>query len=318
MSNVTSNSELTTKEIVEQAISDYHMSILPYLAKGNNGYSETPIGAMQMFDDDTAPSGWLVADGTVYDIDDYPFLANHIERVHGSKNYYGGNGTTTFAVPDWQGEFFRAAGPNAHPNQGDGAAVGEHQDATELINIEVSANDGIYLHTKDSESFINKNIDSSITNATHYDKFNESSRGSDPNYTTYIMPRPTNTSLLCCIKAVPAGINYSLEEQEIGTWIDGKPLYQKTWSVDIALGGNGSESTYSISDIANMGTINIVNACATPDGDVSYNTLYLGRLFGAMIKRNNNVIAFGQSSSGTANLYHVKWFTIQYTKTTDV
>ena len=64
MSNVTSQSELTTKEIVEQAISDYHNAILPYLAKGNNGYSETPIGAMQMFDDDTAPSGWLVADGT--------------------------------------------------------------------------------------------------------------------------------------------------------------------------------------------------------------------------------------------------------------
>ena len=99
MSAVSSTSELTTKEIVEQAIQDYHMSIFPYLAKGNNGYSETPIGAIQLFDDDTAPSGWLVADGTVYNISDYPFLANHYERVHGSKNHYGGDGVTTFAVP---------------------------------------------------------------------------------------------------------------------------------------------------------------------------------------------------------------------------
>lgn len=39
MSNVTSQSELTTKEIVEQAIQDYHESILPYLNGGDAYYS---------------------------------------------------------------------------------------------------------------------------------------------------------------------------------------------------------------------------------------------------------------------------------------
>lgn len=80
---------------------DFYQAILPYLNVGNGGTSDTPLGQVAFFDDTVAPAGWLVADGTVYNISDYPDLANQYERVHGSKNFYGGNGTTTFAVPDW-------------------------------------------------------------------------------------------------------------------------------------------------------------------------------------------------------------------------
>jgi hypothetical protein len=32
-------------------------------------------------------------------------LANYIESAYGSKNYFGGDGTSTFAVPDWSADF---------------------------------------------------------------------------------------------------------------------------------------------------------------------------------------------------------------------
>jgi len=53
-----------------------------------------PPGVMWDYDGDTAPTGWLVCDGTIYNIVDYPDLA----AVCGTK--HGGDGVLTFGVPD--------------------------------------------------------------------------------------------------------------------------------------------------------------------------------------------------------------------------
>jgi len=45
-------------------------------------------------------AAWVLADGAVLDIADYPLLAAHYEATYGTKNHHGGNGSTTFAVPD--------------------------------------------------------------------------------------------------------------------------------------------------------------------------------------------------------------------------
>jgi len=188
--------------------------------------TDCPIGMIGFFDDDTAPSGWLVADGTIYNISDYPFLASHYERVHGSKNHYGGNGITTFAVPDWRGEFFRASGPNAHPNQGSGGAVGEHQDGTEHAFIILNANKNLEMVTGAGGSLFDSTKNAKNPNVANANMWvGEDDWNMPSTYTSH----PTNTSGLCCIKATPAGINYSLEEQQIGTWM-GKKLYQKTFT----------------------------------------------------------------------------------------
>ena len=66
---------------------------------------------------------------------------------------------------------------------------------------------------------------------------NASNTGTDNGPVSYTS-RPTNTSVLYCIATkniyIDARHNYSLEEQEVGTWIDGKTLYEKTIVVDLS------------------------------------------------------------------------------------
>ena len=277
-------------------LSDFYQAILPYLNVGNGGTSDTPLGQVAFFDDLVAPAGWLIADGTVYNISDYPDLANRCERVHGSKNFYGGNGTTTFAVPDLQGEFLRASGTNSHTNQGSGAAVGVHQDATEQLNVVASGN-GIYVAKDGTET---TNMDSKIGEGKNYVGITGSS-GTSSNYYRYT-PRPTNTSLLCCVKAVPSSEmnTYSTTERRVGTWIDGKPIYQKTYkNVNT---GNGDT--------------NIIDISIKKDGNIttSSNNASMSLFIRTNIS-NKDYIALTISNNDWCNRYGN--VTIQYTKTTD-
>ena len=62
-----------------------------------NPTTVNPVGTVVMYCGSTAPSGWLICDGTVYNISSYTTLG----ALLGSK--YGGNGTTTFGVPNFNG-----------------------------------------------------------------------------------------------------------------------------------------------------------------------------------------------------------------------
>jgi microcystin-dependent protein len=52
-----------------------------------------PIGAVIISINSTIPEGWLLCDGSVYNVSDYPALGSHLGAT------YGGNGSTTFGVP---------------------------------------------------------------------------------------------------------------------------------------------------------------------------------------------------------------------------
>ena len=171
------------------------------------GGDEMPTGAIMTYAGLTAPDGWLVCDGTVYNIADYPDLAQFFEDQYGDANYFGGDGTTTFAVQDLQGEFPRFAGANSRANQGSGANVGVHQDGTWVSSGNIDTDSG--------------NIGFAINNPIGSGPFPMQGEG-DYNYignpfqsyyhhftgrytgdnTTVVRQtvRPTNTSLLACIK----------------------------------------------------------------------------------------------------------------------
>lgn len=150
-----------------------------------------------------APTGYLICDGTTYNISDYPILANYIKDQFGSYNYFGGDGQTTFAVPDLRGEFLRGT-DTATRNTGTGAAVGVHQNPTQHINSYIG-NYGkqMYSTIKAGDgSLYNANMDKGFSGNTGMIVIN-GTYGTNSSYstisTTYTS-RPTNTSVLYCIK----------------------------------------------------------------------------------------------------------------------
>lgn len=71
------------------------------------------------------------------------------------------------------------------------------------------------------------------TSTAYYAYIGLDGKGAQAESTGLCNVRPTNTSILYCIKYTnspsmqPSNV-YSTEEKRIGTWIDGKPLYQTT------------------------------------------------------------------------------------------
>lgn len=195
-----------------------------------------PIGTIISFMGTAAPKDYLVCDGAQYNISDYPELAAFFQTQFGTKNHFGGDGTTTFAVPDMRNLFLR--GYRGEAEEQLSGEIGEKQDGTEHLNIVGSTTPDI-------------NFQRGVVTIKNYDEILEHSRsrsttGKGNNYTIstplggeleyygHYTSRPVNMAVLYCIKAVesvPAEEVYSTEETRIGTWIDGKPLYRKTYII---------------------------------------------------------------------------------------
>lgn len=73
-----------------------------------------PIGTVLAYGGATAPSGWLLCDGTSYAVATYPDLAALLADA------YGGDGGTNFNVPD-----LRQAFPLVKASSGTGSAIGD-------------------------------------------------------------------------------------------------------------------------------------------------------------------------------------------------
>lgn len=168
-----------------------------------------PVGTVISFMGNNAPINYLKCDGTVYNISAYSVLANFFKSEFGSFNYFGGNGTTTFAVPDLRGEFLRGTG-TAKRNTGSGASVGAHQDGTHICNV------GAHVNADGATGWIGAYADKSGLPVDNIGDYNVDSIGGSSvaltlgttayntdnykNKPTWIAARPTNTSVLYCIK----------------------------------------------------------------------------------------------------------------------
>ena len=188
------------------------LSIKGIKLSGGSSSSEnnTPVGNIISFMGTKAPKGYLICDGTEYNITDYPKLANHFAEQFENIAYFGGDGVNTFKVPDLRNEFLRGYGELSED-------IGLHQDATQHTGIYVS-NYGktIYCPNYDYANIGNTNkatnTDSEITNAdlgTDASKYQIA--GQDGGYTSIVgsqyatsvakyTSRPTNVAVLYCIK----------------------------------------------------------------------------------------------------------------------
>lgn len=201
----------------------------------NVGLQDTPVGHIMSYMGKTAPKNYLVCDGGVYNITDYPALSSHILKEFGVVNYFGGDGETTFAVPDLRNEFLR--GYHGEKDEQLSGEIGTHQDATVIPWFGVDLNNkffsyagaGTHRETYNHDSYIPGKPECHTTANVNAGGANATTRQE-----AYVTLRPTNVAVLYCIKYQPtyylrAGSDrdyYSKEEHCIGTWINGKPLYR--------------------------------------------------------------------------------------------
>lgn len=290
------------------------------------GIEDTPVGHIISHMGTVAPKHYLICDGTEYNIMDYPYLAQHFIDQFGSVNYFGGDGSTTFAVPDLRGEFLRGTGENSRENQGSGANVGEHQDATQHINFRVGSTGGIVAQGL-SYTTINEETKISTSTKEYWSK-NDSSASA--NTYQYYTSRPTNTSVLYCIKYEPTYfmVNkntnylmpnlYSEEERVVGCWTDGKPLYQKTFTYK---GEFNTDTNFTTSGLENSEMYQIRNGYLKHGSTVldccNYSPTDSNYHVTCFIRNTDKAICLRMGSAYTSSPFYTLVVTLQYTKTTD-
>lgn len=187
-----------------ELVSDGNYKINYAMASTGGGLNtealEVPIGTIIAFMGNTPPENYLACDGNIYRIADYRPVANFINLQFGSFNYFGGDGVDTFAVPDLRGEFLRGTGTNSHANSGDGASVGVHQNSTQIPRMQNYRDSVIGIDVGPVNWITSTYSDKDILGAPNTRKFaNFNISTSALNYTLSTV-RPTNTSVLYCIK----------------------------------------------------------------------------------------------------------------------
>ena len=313
------NYDVPTKEYVDDLVSNGNINISNAV-----NYSDTPIGTIIAYMGTTAPRDYLICNGTIYNITDYKELADFINIQFGSYNYFGGDGTTTFAVPDLKGEFLRGTGTNSHTNQGNGSNVGVHQDGTASTAFTVwtdPSNKVIQIPCNATDSFGTPSADSGTDTKDGLLQISGTyiseswAQGRNAKYTS----RPTNTSVLYCIKYTTSVLstpenNFSTTEQRIGTWIDGKPLYQKTFIFEPQLAISYTNWTQSSISIADNNILSVIrcDAFALDSGSLNTTACYNVLCSSDPVRPNISFITTRNNSDDA-----IDGVTLKYTKTTD-
>ena len=167
----------------------------------------------------------------------------------------------------------------------------------------ITYTDKVALNVNSDIADINK------CNASDLNEIKEVVNTNDDNIGELSNLNTTNkSSMVDAINEVNNKFNYSTEEQVIGKWIDGKPLYRKIVSGNVPQGDNYPTVATGITNLDKVVSISVVLAY----GDnrqyftsVRYNNYYLSK------ENDNKITIVAPDVEGDAT------FTIYYTKTTD-
>jgi len=193
----------------------------------NAPISDVPIGAVIGFMAQSAPANYLACDGALHSIAAYPALAAYFQEQFGSANHFGGDGTTTFAVPDLRNLFLRGYHGTAEEQLS--GEIGVKQEGTEIPNATGFKNDV-------GEKFLIEGCNGGLENLfpTTADTisgygdvgFIKLDAGSVSKPMTFTS-RPVNAAVLYCIKATVTESESGLTEYDtddgwhIRKWNDG-------------------------------------------------------------------------------------------------
>lgn len=198
----------------------------------NSTRSDTPIGTIISFMGTSAPNDYLVCDGAEYNIEDYPDLANHFATHFESVNYFGGDGETTFAVPDLRNLFLRGYHEDAEEKAS--GNIGERQAPTLLpYYFSSTSNDTAQFTIMNNapEILLLKNSDKvtdAVEYATHRTRFSGTVLESAPNSErNYLATRPVNMAVLFCIRATKPII---IDENQIEEYDTNDGWHVRKWA----------------------------------------------------------------------------------------
>jgi microcystin-dependent protein len=187
------NNEVTTLTIADGAVTQ---------AKLNSSVTLVPTGAIMPFAMNTAPSGWLAANGNEYSkTGTYAALFAVIGATYGETNGSGSTGTTHFRVPDLCGYFVRGSGTNR-----DGTASGTFgQKQADAVGPHTHGYDDYYQSSSLSKINDNDRTDAASIRMVNVDivetgvNLDRTTKSQSPASTTET--RPDNIAMLYCIKA---------------------------------------------------------------------------------------------------------------------
>lgn len=283
-------------------------------ATNEEDYQEMPVGAVAPFFGKTAPAHYLICDGTVYNVGTHPELEAFIVETYGKLNQWGGNGTTTWAVPDLRGEFLRGAGTNSHTQttagstftEGSGAGVGVHQTSTvhKLLVTDL---------TRNLVQFVEPTAASNWNSAFNADAQPLGKRYTSPatsaiptayndGYQWGYTSRPTNTSVNWIIKA---DSTYSIVSSENKYAVSVKAVYTV----------HSNQMNYPVLS-APSGNANMVQSnqfVAPVDGYYAVNFMFpetaqhTNSYFGTYVYLNGTVIGGTRSQTGNGGITSTSW-----------
>lgn len=206
---------------------------------GPQGPDGNPLGSIISYMGTTAPNGYLICDGTEYNMADYPDLAIFFRDQFGAENYFGGDGEITFAVPDLRNLFLRGYHGDAEEKLS--GAIGEKQEATEIPGTWTNLADavpGVFYSPASEDKIISPlNMDFIISPAS-YIAYSDI-QGAGPVNTLYdtaatlYTSRPVNTAVLFCIKAIKEPVGFFLKKV---SELENDAGYQTESDVTVAVG----------------------------------------------------------------------------------
>lgn len=288
-----------------------------------------PIGVIMPFGSDTIPENWLLCNGQAVSRTEYQNLFNTIGTTFGQ-----GDGFTTFNLPNLQGKTIVGKDEDDTDFDMIGKEYGEKNHTMTLEELvphrhKTWIEDATYAQTGDGylnyyfgkgrwynnttevgegqpfnvvqpsivQNYIIKAKQSSGVVATVVDSLNSSSQ---------IDALSANQG-----KILNEKFDYSLDEKQIGTWINGKPLYRKVILVD----SYPNEGNKAI-PIDNVDVMINLKAYATNGTETYYlPSAYNSSNFDSVLYRNDdNAIRIHTSSDRSA---YSGYIIAEYTKTTD-
>ena len=147
-----------------------------------------------------APVGFLICDGSEYNVSDYYDLYSVLVDIDATTRATWGSAgwTTTFNVPDLRGEFLRMAGANSRAGEGGGGAIGVHQESTKHVLVRADGSSSYITIQNAGDAKLTSDFNGSLGKLRAVNSASSAAGSAD--YPSFYKSRPTNTSVNYAIK----------------------------------------------------------------------------------------------------------------------